>query len=165
MGGCLCPLPAGLALAPGCGSCCALGSRSFRGGGPCSLGTHAPWVPPNQVLMSRGWRGRGALSSPPQSSGLAPVSQCSHPRGLRGPSVGQMSHVGRCPALWARNAHRSAREAAGASKPGLCQGFFVLKWQKHLSLAEENQEPTGIDHEKLDGCVPGPMSSGQVCPC
>ena len=84
----------------------------------------APWVPPNQVLMSRGRRGRGALSSPPQSSGLAPVSQCSHPRGLQGPSVGQMSHVGRCPALWALNAYRSTREAAGAFKAGFVSGLL-----------------------------------------
>lgn len=75
-----------------------------------------------------------------------------------------MSRVGLCPALRALSARGSTREAAGPSEPGLCRDFFVEKWQKHLSLAYENQELTGIDHEKLDGCVPGPMLAGRVCP-
>lgn len=73
------------------------------------------------------------------------ASLCSHPRGLQSPSVGQMSRVGRCPALRALSARGSTREAAGPLEPGLCWDFFVQKWQKHLSLAYENQELTGID--------------------
>ena len=120
---------------PGSGGQEFQGRWSLLSGCPRSLG------PLNQVLVSGGWQGRGAQSSPPQSAGSAPDQPVSSPPGFAAPPVGQMSHAGRCPALWALSAHGSTREAAGAvragflSEPGFCQGFFVHKWQKPLSLA------------------------------
>ena len=131
---------------------------------------HALWVPtlPGSP-PTRSWcLGGGGVEVPcrrhPSLLAQPRASQWSHPRGLQSLSVGQMSRVGHCPALRALSARGSTREAAGPSEPGLCRDFFVQKWQKHLSLAYENQELTGIDHEKLDGCVPGPMLAGWVCP-